>query len=360
MSFWQKFLEYKGWISIAVVLLLAVGGTIYLYKSKTVVAPVGQTVKVERGKISSIVSATGTISPVNLVDISSKISGLIAEMKVKENDQVTIGQVLLVLDDTHLKALVDQAQARLSNAAGIYERTKRLESMGAVAPQTLDNSLSDYKIALASYNDAVSQLNDTVIRSPINGQVIGKPTPAGQAVAPGVSTPMVLLTVADMSKMQIETQVDESDIGKMKVGLKVTFTVDAYPEKLFHGVVSSISQKANTVSNVVYYKVFVDVTAAENLLMPTMTARVSINVTDRNNTLMVPLTAVKSTNGEKYVIALRNGASQNIAVTTGITGENKIEILSGLDEEDLVVVSGDKSSTSSSAKSGGMMPPGGM
>jgi len=357
MSLWQKILRYKGWISIVVVLLFVVGGATYLYKSKTAVATMGPTVKVERGKIVSMVSATGTISPVNLVDISSKISGLIEKMNVKENDQVTVGQVLLVLDDTHLKAQVDQAQAHLANVAGIYERTKRLQAMGAVATQALDTSRSDFNVAQAAYDDAVSQLDDTVIRSPINGQVIGKPTPAGQAVAPGVSAPMVLLTVADMSKMQIETQVDESDIGKIKMGLKATFTVDAYPEKTFSGVVSSISQKANVVSNVVYYKVLVDVDAAENLLKPTMTARVSINVAESKNTLIVPLAAVKSANGEKYVIMVKNGKTQNASVTTGITGEDKVEILTGLGDDDQVIASVAKTMTSTGARGGGMMPP---
>ncbi|MBC8014317.1 MAG: efflux RND transporter periplasmic adaptor subunit [Sporomusaceae bacterium] len=357
MAFWAKNLRHKKLINIVLALLLAVGVVIYLYKGKTAVAPVGATVKVERGKVVSMVSATGTISPVNLVDISSKISGLIKEMKVKENDQVTVGQVLLVLDDTHLRAMVDQAQARLNNVAGIYERTKKLEAMGAVATQALDTSRSDYSIAQASYNDAISQLNDTVIRSPINGQVIGKPTPAGQAVAPGVSTPMVLLTVADMSLMQIETQVDESDIGKMQVGLKATFTVDAYPEKIFSGVVSRISQKANIVSNVVYYKVLVDVDAAENLLKPTMTARVSINVAESKNTLTVPLTAVKSANGSKYVVVVKDGKNQNTTVITGITGEDRIEILSGLGEDDQVLASTAKTQMPSNA-SGAMMPRG--
>ena len=355
--FWAKNLRHKKLISIILALLLVAGVGVYLYKGKTAVVPVGPTVKVERGKVVSMVSATGTISPVNLVDISSKISGLIKEMNVKENDQVTVGQVLLVLDDTHLRALVDQAQARLNNVASIYGRTKQLEAMGAVATQALDTSRSDYSIAQAAYHDAVSQLNDTVIRSPINGQVIGKPTPAGQAVAPGVSTPMVLLTVADMSLMQIETQVDESDIGKMQMGLKATFTVDAYPDKIFSGVVSRISQKANIVSNVVYYKVLVDVDAAENLLKPTMTARVSIHVAESKNTLTVPLTAVKSANGSKYVVVVKDGKSQNTTVTTGITGEDRIEILSGLGEDDQVLASSAKAQTPSNA-SGAMMPRG--
>lgn len=351
----QKMLRYKVGIIITVILLIVAVGAFYVYKGKAVPVSVNPTVTVERGDIVAMVSATGTLSPVNLVDVSSKISGLIQEMKVSENDQVSVGQVLLVLDDTHLRAQVAQAKARLVNAKGIYERTSRLEAMGAVATQQLDTSLSDYNVAQATYDDAVSQLNDTVIRSPINGQVIGKPTPAGQAVAPGVSTPMILLTVADMSKMQIETQVDESDIGQIKVGQKVNFTVDAYPAKTFSGVVSNISQKANVVSNVVYYKVLVDVDAAENLLKPTMTARVSIRIAESKGSLMVPLVAVKSSNGEFYVVIVRNGTEQRTTVTTGITGESKIEILSGLVEGDQVITATAKGQTGTTPK-GGAIP----
>jgi len=352
---WKKVLMYKKSIIVAVVVLVA-SSAIYLYKSKPAVVTVGPTVAVERGDVVSMVSATGTISPVNMVDVSSKITGLIEEMKVKENDQVTVGQVLLMLDDTHLQALVAQAQARLSNVASIYNRTQRLNEMGAVSDQALDTSRSDYGVAQAAYDDAVSQLNETVIRAPITGQVIGKPTPAGQSVSANASSPMVILTVADMSIMQIETQVDESDIGKIKVGQKVTFTVDAYPTKTFSGVVSNVSQKATVVSNVVYYKVLVDVSAAENLLKPTMTARVSINIAESKNTLVVPLAAVKVSNGQQYVMVVQNGKTQNTLVTTGISGDNKIEILSGLTEGDQVVSSSAKASSAAKSGGGGMIP----
>jgi len=355
---WKKVLLYKKSIIVAMVVVVA-GSGIYLYKGKTVPVTVGPTVAVERGDVITMVSATGTISPVNMVDVSSKISGLIEEMKVKENDQVTVGQVLAMLDDTHLQALVAQAQARLSNVASINDRTQRLNDMGAVSNQALDTSRSDYGVAQAAYDDAVSNLNETVIRAPINGQVIGKPIPAGQSVSANASSPMVILTVADMSKMQIETQVDESDIGKIKVGQKVTFTVDAYPTKTFNGVVSNVSQKATVVSNVVYYKVLVDVAAAENLLKPTMTARVSINIAESKNTLFVPLAAVKASNGQQYVMVVQNGKAQSTLVTTGITGDNKIEILSGLTEGDQIVASSAKAqATSGASKGGGGMIPG--
>ena len=120
---WNKILQYKKWIIVAVISIVAVTSVMYLYKGKATPVTVGTTANVERGNMVSMISATGTISPVNLVDVSSKISGLIEDVKVKENDQVTVGQILLVLDDTHLQALVAQAQARLSNATSIYERT---------------------------------------------------------------------------------------------------------------------------------------------------------------------------------------------------------------------------------------------
>jgi HlyD family secretion protein len=350
---WQKISRYKIWIIAAVVLLAAAAAGAAVYKSKQIPAPVGQTANVERGDVVSMVSATGTISPVNLVDISSKISGLIEEVKVNENDQVKVGQMLLVLDDTHLQAQVAQAQARLSNAASTYDRSQRLHAIGAVADQQLDADRTDYSVAQATYDDAVSQLNETVIRSPINGQVIGKPIPAGQAVAPGLSSPMVLMTIADMSKMQIQTQVDESDIGRIQLGQKVTFTVDAYPGKSFSGTVSNISQKANVVQNVVYYSVLVDVDAADNLLKPTMTARVSINVAENKNVLVVPLAAVKANNGQQYVMVVQNGKIKNTPVATGLATEDKIEILSGLVEGDQIVASQAKPQTPSGGQGGG-------
>ena len=355
---WKKVLLYKKSIIIAVVVLVATAGGIYQYKSKPAVVAVGPTIQVERGDVISMVSATGTISPVNMVDVSSKISGLIEEMKAKENDQVTAGQVLLLLDDTHLQTLVVQAKAKLSNAEGIYDRTQRLANMGAVATQALDTSRSDYNVAQAAYEDALSNLNETVIRAPISGQVIGKPIPAGQSVSANASSPMVILTVADMSIMQIETQVDESDIGKIQVGQKVTFTVDAYPTKTFSGLVSNVSQKATVVSNVVYYKVLVNVDAAENLLKPTMTARVSINIAESKNALFVPLAAVKASNGQQYVTVVQNGKTQSTLVTTGITGDNKIEILSGLTDGDQIVASSAKAQATSGSKGGGGMIPG--
>ncbi|MPM90991.1 Macrolide export protein MacA [bioreactor metagenome] len=298
----------------------------------------------ERGDIASSVSATGTIKPVNMVDVSSKITGLIKEVQVSENDQVVAGQVLIVLDDNRLQTVVAQAEARLANAAANYERQQRLYQFGAVSAQQLDAAQLDYNVATAAYADAVSQLSDTVIKAPIDGKIIGKPIPAGQTVAPGISNPMVLMTIADMSKMQIETQVDESDIGRVAVGQQATFTVDAYPEKTFSGTVSNVSQRANIQQNVVYYTVTIDVHKPENLLKPTMTARVTIHVGEAQNVLTVPVNAIKQNKGQSYVQVKRNGEVQNIVVTTGLANDEKIEILTGLAEGDQIVLNQPKGS----------------
>lgn len=321
-------------------MIVAVAGKFGLgmYLDKNKPAATGQSVPVERGDIVSLVSATGTIKPVNMVDISSKITGLIKEVRVSENEQVKAGQILILLDDKRLMAQVSQSRAKLDNTTANYQRNLQLNRIGAISNQQLDAASMDYSVAQATYDDAVSQLEDTVIKAPIDGVIIGKPIPAGQTVAPGISAPMILLSVADLSKMQIEAQVDESDIGKIALGQKVTFTVDAYAEKVFSGNVSNVSQKATVQQNVVYYIVTIDVEGAETMLKPTMTARVSIHTGESRNTILVPLAALKENKGQQYVQMMVDGKVENINVTTGLTGEDKVEVLSGLTDGDQIVL----------------------
>lgn len=337
-NIWLKIIRYK-WLLLLVIVCVAGGKFGYdYYQAKNKPAASGRVVAVERADITAAVSATGTIAPVNSVNVSSKITGLIQQVKVNENDTVKAGQILMVLDDTHLKALVNQAKARLANVTANYQRMERLAAIGAVSSQQLDAARMDYQVAQASYDDAISQFEETVIKAPVDGTVIGKPIPAGQTVSPGISTPMVLLTVADMSRMQIEAQIDETDIGKIATGQKVSFTVDAYPGKTFTGVVSNISQKANIQQNVVYYPVIVDVDSPEGLLRPTMTARITILTGERKNVLTVPLAAVKEAKGQRYVVLETAGKQQNMTVTTGLASEDRIEIVSGLHDGDQIVM----------------------
>lgn len=353
-AIWAKMLAHKKWLIAAIVVLTGVTtGLVYQANKSKPVAAV-QTVKVQRGDIVTVVSATGAIEPVNMVDISSKITAQIKEVKVRENEQVKAGQVLVVLEDTGLKAQVTQAKERLNNAAVKYERTKRLTSIGALSQEELDNTSMEYNIAQANYEQVMSSLNETVITSPINGSVIGKPLSAGEMVAQGVSNPTVILTVADMSKMQIEAQVDQTDIGKVAVGQKVTFTVDAYPGKIFTGTVAVISKKPVTQQNVIYYPVTIDVDNAENLLNPGMVARVSITISESKDALTLPLTAVRTDKNGKYVVVMeQSGQTQNVPITTGNMGDDRIEIISGLTEGTTVVISQSKAQGQSSGTPAG-------
>jgi HlyD family secretion protein len=337
-AFWQKVFQYKKWLILALVVAAATwGGMTYYGKSNKPVFA-GTTMAVERGGILSTVSATGTIAAVNSVDVSARITGLITEVKVNENDRVKAGQILIVLDDTALRSQVDQARATMLNASANYQRSRQLAAVGGVSTQQLDADRTSFDVAKATYDNAASQLGYTVITAPIDGLVIGKPIPAGQTVAPGISNPMVLLTVADLSKMQIQVQVDESDIGRVKLGQKVDFTVDAYPGKTFTGSVSLISQKAVVQSNVVYYTVYVDVDSAQGLLFPNMTARVAVKVGESKNTLVIPLSAIKEIKGQKTVQLMVGGKSQTTIVQLGLIDDEKAEILSGIKEGDQIVL----------------------
>ncbi len=338
---WQKILSNKKLLVIAFLAVAAIAGSAYYYQTKSKVATVPQqTVQAERRDLTTVVAATGTIKALNSVDISSKITAHIKEIKVKENEQVTAGQVLVVLEDTGLQAQVTQAKERLDNAAIKYQRSSRLTAIGGSSKENLDNASMDYNIAKANYDEVMSKLDDTIIVAPIAGSVIGKPLSAGELVAQGVNNPTVILTVADMSKMQIEANVDQTDIGKIALGQKVIFTVDAYPGKEFSGMVTTISRKAVVSQNVTYYPVTIEVTNAENLLNPGMVARVSVFVSESKGVLTLPLAAIRSDKTGKYVIvAGANGQTQNVPVTTGNSGDDRVEITSGLNEGDRVVLS---------------------
>lgn len=356
-KFLTKLLLHKKWMLLALLAVIAIKAGLAMYNNnqKANAAP-QQMARVERGNLSSLVAASGSIQPVNMVDISSKITAQIKEVKVKENDQVKAGDILVVLEDDQIQPQLIQAKERLQNAAANYDRNKRLNSIGAVSNQQLDTGRMDYNIAQANYDEIMSKVQETVITAPIDGTVIGKPLPAGETVAQGVANPIVILTIADMSKMQIEAQVDQTDIGKVAMGQKVTFTVDAYPEKIFSGTVSNISHKAVVQQNVTYYTVTIDIKAGENLLKPSMVARVSIITGESKDALTLPLSAIRTDKSGKYVVIAKQNSEENVRVTTGIVGEERVEILTGLNEGDSVVIPQIRSQVKQSNASFGRMP----
>lgn len=282
-----------------------------------------------KGNLSKTISATGSLSAVDNVDISSKITGRIVEVLVKENQHVNAGDILVKLDDTSLRATRDSAAAKLEIAQLTLNRDENLKNTGAISQSTYDTAYSDYLVALNAYNKAASDVNDTVITTSIDGYIIGKPTPVGQTISSGISTPQVIMSVATLDKMQIETSVDESDIGQVQVGQKVRFTVDAYSNETFTGKVRLVSRKATTTNNVVYYTVYVDVDDAKGKLLPTMTARAEIIVDEANDVTMVPTNCIYYDKNRRYVKIYneKSKETREVDVKLGISNDNEIVVI---------------------------------
>ena len=325
----MNFINRNKYAVIFCALLLAggYGGYKYYVSSQTPAATV-KTGVVERGNLVETISATGALSAVNNVDISSKITGRIVEVLVEENQHVNAGDVLVRLDDTALMATMRQMKAKLDNAEANYNRFQKLVERGAISRSEYDNVYADYLVAKTNYEKAASDVQDTVITTPIDGYIIGEPTPVGQTISSGISEPQVIMSVATLDDMQIEAMVDESDIGQVKVGQKVNFTVDAYPNENFSGKVRLISRKAETENNVIYYKVYVDVDDAKGKLLPTMTARADFVIASAENVLMVPLNCVYVEGKRRFVKVYntKTKESRDVDVKLGLSNDSEIVV----------------------------------
>lgn len=329
------------------VLMAGLGAYVYKNQGETGKEMPLKQAEVVRGDLDSSVSATGSLMATDNVDISSKITGRIVKVYVKENQHVNAGQLLLSLDDSSLKAVELQRKAALDDATLTLTRNKDLLAKGAVSAQNYDTALMNWKIAQAAYAQAASNTADTNIYSPIDGYVIGKPIPVGQTISSGISSPQVIMSIANLAKMQIEALVDESDIGKVKEGQKVVFTVDAYPDETFTGTVRLVSRSATIANNVVYYTVYVDVDESKNKLFPRMTAQVEIIYKSEKDKLIVPKSAVqKSEEKDKkgFVVEKVTGngedmQTEKVSVKTGSENEGKTVIYSdGVKAGDKVIL----------------------
>lgn len=333
--------KHKVAIIICALLLAGGYGGYKYYLSTQAAAVTVKTGRVTQGNLSSTVSATGSLSAIDNVDISSKITGRIVKVNVVENQHVKAGDVLVQLDDTALRATMNQSKAKLDYAASMYQRYADLLNRGAIAQSAFDSYYQDYLVAKNSYEKAVSDLHDTIISTPIDGYIIGKPKAVGTTISSGISEPQVIMSVATLDRMQIEALVDESDIGQVKVGQKVKFTVDAYPEENFTGVVRLISRSATTSNNVIYYKVYVNVDDAKGKLLPTMTARTDIVINEQKDTLMVPLNCIWSDGARKYVKIYNRQTKEEkeVNVTLGLSSDTDVAVTAeGLKKGDVLLV----------------------
>ena len=342
-------------IGIGALAAVLVAGGVYWYMEMSAADKAAQaveTVAVQRMDIKSTVEATGTIRPVDSVEVSSKITARINSVLVKENDTVTAGQVVATLDGKDYEAKRDQAQYRVTNTRAKYNRMSYLESIGAKSKSDLEDAEYNYDTAQSTLEEANSDASETIITAPISGVVVGEPKTAGTMAVQGSDNPTVIMRIADLSKKQIKAKVDETDIGNIRIGQEATFTVDAFTDKKFTARVSKISQtdvtnswdtsssasSSSSGTSVIYYYVTLDVDDPENLLLPAMTARVVINTADRNDALVVPLSTLKTDAAGSYVLVLQeDGTQETRYVETGIYSDEYVEILSGLSEGERVV-----------------------
>ncbi len=293
---------------LALLFLVAAGGGGWWFFSRNGDhAPEYQTVVVSEGEMTQVVTATGTLNPVVNVTVGSQISGYIQELHADFNSSVKAGQVVAKLDPATFLATVHQMEGDLAQAQAALElakltakRKKELVAQNAAPQADLDSALAALNQALATVQikeanleKARVDLERCTIRSPIDGTVISRSVDVGQTVAASLNAPVLFLIANDLTKMQIDSNVAEADIGTVEEKQEVEFTVDAFPYQTFRGTVAQVRNAATTVQNVVTYNVVVAVDNPELKLKPGMTANVSIIVARRDNTAKIPNAALR-------------------------------------------------------------------
>lgn len=353
-------------IGIAILLIAALGLAAFLTLRNEEAALKFRTEKVIRGDIEAAVTATGTLNAVTTVLVGTQVSGTIKNIHADFNSPVEKGELIAEIDPAAFEAQAEQARANLLTARANLEksvvalidtertmnRSKELFSKDFIARSELDTAETNYATAKAQVSAAKAQvaqaeaalkaaetnLRYTRILSPVDGVVVSRSVDVGQTVAASFQTPTLFTIAQDLTKMQINTNVDEADIGRIQNSQDVEFTVDAYPETLFKGSVSQIRIAPIIVQNVVTYDVVIRVDNPEQKLKPGMTANVSILVAGKRGILKVPNTALRfrppdtdkpAVYKNAGVWLLANQSPKRIAVTTGIGDDKYTEILSG-------------------------------
>lgn len=312
------------------------------------------TINISHGDLRQVVSATGEIKPVNTVNVGSQVSGTIDNLYVDFNSKVKKGDILLTIEPSVLQATVDESKASLDSAISQrnfakseYERNKSLFEWDYISRAEMEQSQTQYEQAEQSvnrmqsqYDRALTNLGYATIVSPVDGTVISRKVDVGQTVAASFQTPDLFEIAEDLTKMQIETAVSEADIGVIKEGQPVSFTVDAYPTETFQGVVRQIRLSPTTTSNVVVYTVVIDVDNSDLRLMPGMTAFVTIIISERDNVWKAANSAflvrnynniIEDANGASpatHLIILREDKVIIIPYTKGLSTATETEIVS--------------------------------
>lgn len=324
------------------------------------------TAAVAPANIMNSITATGTIEPVTSVTVGTQVSGIVSKLFVDYNSVVKKGQVIAELDKTNLMSQLNTAKTQLATAqsqlnyqTANYKRYKTLFEKGLVAADDFDNAKLSYtqaKEQVVSAKEEVQRaqtnLGYATITSPIDGVVLSKSVEEGQTVAASFSTPELFTIAQDLTNMQVVADVDEADIGDVKEGERVTFTVDAYPDDTFKGEVKQVRQEATTTNNVVTYEVVISAPNADLKLKPGLTANVTIYTAERKGVLSVPSKALrftpqKETVGKMKIVDVANAKNKvwtiegnSIVahkVNIGMTDGTNTQIVGGIAEGTKVV-----------------------
>ena len=357
----------------------------------------------ERGTITQTVSANGTLNPVRLVNVGSQVSGIVKKLYVDFNDYVKAGQILLEIDQSLIRAQLQQSEANVASAKATLElaqsnesRMRTLLAQEYVSRQELEQATQALKQAQAQVTVAQAQavrdranLAYTVIRSPVSGVVVSREVDVGQTVAASLQTPTLFKIAQDLAHMQIDSNYAEADIGKIRVGQPATFRVDAFPDRNFRGQVRQVRLNPTTQQNVVTYNVVISVDNPDKVLMPGMTAYVNITLAQRDEVLLVPNAALRfrpsagdkgakskraiekngsekpspdkaggkgkgdaSTMATMYV--LEDGQPKPVRIGLGITDNRMTEVVSGELKEGAAVIVEDRQLPAKNSKSPGM------
>ncbi|MGE5421064.1 MAG: efflux RND transporter periplasmic adaptor subunit [Chloroflexota bacterium] len=284
-----------------------------------------ETVKVEKGNISNTVTATGTIEATTTVKVGTQVSGILKGVYVDFNDNVRKGQLLAQLDETSLRAQleqsqsqVDQAQAQLTYNESTFRRMKALYEKNLISQADYDQALYNYENSKAALVNSKSNLarskvnlDYATITSPIDGVVLNRAVEEGQTVAASFNTPELFTIVNDLTQMEVQASVDEADIGKVILGQRVEFSVDAYPDLKFTGNVSEVRLQPVTTNNVVTYDVILSALNPDKKLMPGMTASATIYVEEKTGAFILPGKAMRFTPDREYLQKMMAGLTKD-------------------------------------------------
>jgi HlyD family secretion protein len=313
-----------------------------------------ETITVRRNNISASIMATGIIkSKIGAeVRVGSRVSGIVKRLFVKNGDEVHRGELLAILDDSELSARNRIELADLENYQTVakyarieMDRAKALIDRDFTSKQTYDDLVKSYEIALArlagqkaAVDYSSAQLGFTKIYAPISGVIGSVSTQEGETVSAAFTSP-TFVTIIDLSRIEVWTYVDETDIGRVEQGQKVSFTVDTYGGSVFEGSISAIYPKAEIRDNVVNYIAIVEISDKKGkILRPEMTASVTIQTSPANMVLSIPNNLIRRENSETVVYVLKDGKPELKKIKTGLKGTQLTEVIEGLQENDKVVL----------------------